>query len=73
VAGPPVSKPPTNRYSPSSANLFVKFARSLTRTLHERPLASTVTPTHRVLRASYLVYFETALSSVRAWSIWSYA
>jgi hypothetical protein len=25
------------------------------------------------LRASYLVYFETAFSSVRAWSIWSYA
>jgi len=25
------------------------------------------------LRLSKLVYFETALSSVRAWSIWSYA
>src|SRR5258705_3922441 len=26
-----------------------------------------------VLRPSYLVYFETAFSSVRAWSIWLYA
>jgi hypothetical protein len=28
---------------------------------------------HEVLSASYLVYFEMAFSSVRAWSIWSYA
>jgi hypothetical protein len=25
------------------------------------------------LRLSYVVYFETAFSSARAWSIWSYA
>ena len=37
---------------------------------------SVVSPCHlrdAVLRASYLVYFEMAFSSVRAWSIWSYA
>ena len=32
-----------------------------------------VDPDDRVLRLSYLVYFETAFSSARAWSIWSYA
>jgi hypothetical protein len=37
---------------------------------HEGPSAFTVIR-HRVLRASYLVYFETAFSSARAWSIWS--
>jgi hypothetical protein len=28
---------------------------------------------HKVLTPSYVVYFETAFSSARAWSIWSYA
>src|ERR1700694_5338714 len=28
---------------------------------------------HQVLRPSYVVYSETVVSAVRAWSIWSYA
>ena len=43
---------------------------------HRWSAMSVISPCHlrdEVLRLSYVVYFETAFSSARAWSIWSYA